>query len=705
MPTGDKMAFRRFGPARHLRIETAEHLAAVGDLDEAHWVAVGAPVNSLNCDAGFLALVDTDHNGRIMCFEVRQAVTWLMEHLRDTSGLVEASSSLALDAINTDAPEGGQIHDSARMILHRLGAEGADAVTIDQVRQVKAMVEKHPVSEAGVVLGEATDDVEVRQFIADVIECVGGADHPSGKVGIDRREMEDFLVQAQVYLDWQDQRRIPRGQTTSAIMPLGERTCEAYALYAALRDKIDQYLAQCEAAAFDARAAERIAISDAELQNVDLSNPEAIRAFMAASPLARPRVDQVLAFDEPINPFYFNRMVGLRTEVIEPALGRDTGALTEKAWRKVKAFFAAHDRWLAAKAGQDVEALGNAKLKRYLEPRFREAVGRLIAESTQTAFVLGNIRLTEKLLLFQRHLLELANNFVSFPHLYDPNRRAMFEMGTLIMDGRHFEFCLLAADRAAHAKVAATGNMCVLYVEVTPAGAGPFEIAVPVTAGGLGNLCVGKRGLFRGIDGAEADARVLQIIDNPISICEAVFSPFRRLGRALTGKIEAITAKAEKTLDSEAAAVAAPPQADKPAADAPAASNRGLLAGGLLMGGSVAIAALTSAAAYIAKTLSGVETYKILIGMAAAVLAVMLPTSLVAIMKLRRRDLSALLEGSGWAVNARMRLRFRQARFFTSRPPLPRGARGAGLRHKALLIAVIAVLCAAAAAIWAWQAR
>jgi len=84
---------------------------------------------------------------------------------------------------------------------------------------------------------------------------------------------------------------------------------------------------------------------------------------------------------------------------------------------------------------------------------------------------------------------------------------------------------------------------------------------------------------------------------------------------------------------------------------------------------SVAVAALTSAAAYITKTLAGVAAYKILIGIAAAVVAVMLPTSVVAILKLRRRDLSALLEGSGWAINARMRLTFKQGRFFTSRPP------------------------------------
>jgi len=707
MQTGKGMTFKRFGRARHLRIETADDLQAVLTLDEAHWVAVGAPVASLNCDADLLAMIDSDHNGRIMCFELRDAVGWLFEHLEDTSGLTDASDVLKLAAINTANDVGRHIHDSASMILRRLGADGADEVSIDQVREAKALVEQNPVSEKGVVLPEAADDGEVRRFIADVIACVGGAEHPSGTVGVDRQEINEFLVQAQAYLDWQDQGAIPNEQNTSPIMPLGERTCEAYELYLALRDKIDQYFAQCQAAAFDTRAAQRVALSDDELQAVDLSDPQAIRAFMAASPLARPRVDQVLAFEEPVNPFYYADLTRLRSAVIEPALGRAAPVLTEKAWQKVKAFFTVHEKWLATKAGRDVETLDNALLQRYLDPHFRQSVERLIAESTETAFVLGHIRVTEKLLLYQRHLLALANNFVSFPHLYDPAQRAMFERGTLIMDGRHFEFCVLTVDRLAHAKVAETGNMCVLYVQVSPAESPAYELAVPVTSGGLGNLCVGKRGMFRTVEGEESDARVVQIIANPVSVGEAIVSPFKRLIALMTGKIEALTAKAEKTLDAEANAIADRPAEAKPAPPAEAPKGGGLMAGGLLMGGSVAVAALTSAIAYITKTLSGVGTGQILFGIGAAVMVVIMPTSIVAIIKLRRRDLSALLEGSGWAVNARMRLTFKQGRFFTSRPLLPRGTKGAGLnlRYGYLLVPILIALAHLVGFVWAaWAA-
>ena len=137
----------------------------------------------------------------------------------------------------------------------------------------------------------------------------------------------------------------------------------------------------------------------------------------------------------------------------------------------------------------------------------------------------------------------------------------------------------------------------------------------------------------------------------------------------------------------------------KAPAGAPVAGpSRGLMAGGLLMGGGVALAALGSAFAYIAKTLTNVKSYTTILAVVGiAILAVIVPTCLIAMRKLRRRDLSVILEGSGWAINARMRLTFRQQRYFTQRPALPRGARGGGWWA---WLAVLAVAIAAAVLIW-----
>ena len=180
MPDSGPMSFERFGRTRHLRIETAEDLARVPDLDEAHWVATGAPIQTITSDPTFLALVDTDHNGRVMCFEVIGAIRWLLANLRDTAGVSEASTTLDIEALSTDEPEAARIRGSVSRMLLRLELEDSAQITLEQVRQIKAEVVSASVSEAGVVLPEAAGDAEVRSFISDVVAPAGGAPHPSG---------------------------------------------------------------------------------------------------------------------------------------------------------------------------------------------------------------------------------------------------------------------------------------------------------------------------------------------------------------------------------------------------------------------------------------------------------------------------------------------------------------------------------------------
>ncbi len=694
-----EMKLKRFGRSRHLVIETAEDLARVLDLDEARWVATGTPTDTINCDATFLSVVDTDKNGRIMCFEIKEVIRWLLANLSDTSGVAQGSTSLRLDSINTDEPDGRRLRTSASKMRVRAGRADSSEITLEQVREIKAELSAAPVSEAGVVLAAAADDDRTAKFISDIIATVGGADHPGGAKGVDQGRLEEFLAQAKGYLDWLSKGDIPGGKAKTDIMPLGAETPKAFATYAGLVAKIDQYFAQCRAVAFDARVVERAGADEEKLKALDFADPGAIDRFICEAPLARPRADMVLDFDGGLNPHYAANLKRLRAEIIKPALGTAVGIISQEQWAEVKRFFAAHEAWAAGKAGAAVEPVGAETLREYLDEKYRRGVESVIARSTAAALELDDIRLTEKLILYQACLLALANNFVSFPHLYDPGRRAMFEMGTLVMDGRRFNFSVKVADRAKHSSIAKTGSMYVLYVEVMDSeGRVRYQLAVPVTSGGKANLCVGKRGVFQDIFGGESDARIVEMIENPISLGEALISPFQRLGRALGGKIEALTTTAEKKLD---AAVSGP--VDQARAPAPAEKagppGRGLMAGGLLLGGSVAIAALGSAFAYVSKTLAGVACYKIIIGIAAAILAVMLPAGIIGIMKLRRRDLSAILEGSGWAINARTRLTMKQGRFFTQRPALPVGRWA--VRRSVLCLLVVGVV-AAAAIIVAW---
>ncbi len=700
------MTFRRFGRSHHLRIRTVDDLRAAVELDRAHWVATSAPAGAFNCDPAFLAALDADGDGRILHHELAGAIQWTLGMLRDPSGLVERSTSLRLDVVNADEGQGRRIIDSARRILHRLGRADGESVSLADVRHIRAEVEARPVSEAGVVLPEAFEDAEVGRFADGVISTVGGADHPGGTPGVSAAKLDEFLSLAAGHLEWRATGEIPPGQQSTDVMPLGADTPSAAAAYRAVRDKVDQYFAQCVAVSYDPRTAGRIRPGDAELGELDFDDPGAIDAFLADSPLASPRGDGVLDFEGEINPHYAASLDALRRKVVEPLLGDSVPVLSREQWKRVEALLTPHEAWSAGKVGAAVERLGADTLRRYVEGPFAGRVRERIARSAETAFVLDNIRLTEKLILCQANLIDFANNFVSFPHVYETGRRAMFELGTLVMDGRHYNLAVRVDSRAEHVAVASNGTMFLLYVEVVPpGGAGRYEAVVPVTSGGKGNLFVGKRGVFRDVAGRELDARVVQIVENPISVAEALWSPFRRIGRLLSGKIEALGSAAERKFEERATtavqrveSAAETPQAPEPAP--PSGTSRGLMAGGLLMGGGVALAALGSAIAYIAKTVSTVHWWQIVAVIGGVILAVMLPVSVVAILKLRRRDLSAILEGAGWAINARMRLTWSQSRYFTRRPRYPKGARGVRRHGWRWLIAAVVLAGAIYAVAW-----
>ena len=91
----------------------------------------------------------------------------------------------------------------------------------------------------------------------------------------------------------------------------------------------------------------------------------------------------------------------------------------------------------------------------------------------------------------------------------------------------------------------------------------------------------------------------------------------------------------------------------------------------LLAGAGLAFAAISSAFAFIAGELAKLTPLQILGVFVSLVLAYVIPVSFAAWLRLRRRDLATILEGSGWAVNTRLYLNRQLARQFTTRPDAP----------------------------------
>jgi hypothetical protein len=93
----------------------------------------------------------------------------------------------------------------------------------------------------------------------------------------------------------------------------------------------------------------------------------------------------------------------------------------------------------------------------------------------------------------------------------------------------------------------------------------------------------------------------------------------------------------------------------------------------MLLVGSIAFAALSTAATFILSTFAKIGLIDLVAGVLGIVGLIAAISAFIGWLKLRRRDLSLVLEASGWAVNVEMMIPRRIAGIMTRRPPLPEG--------------------------------
>ncbi len=655
-----QLNFRNYAGSYQLKIKNAEDLEKVQELDEVHWAAVSIPTNSLHCDKTFLACVDTDKNGRIRPAEFKRALSWMFQVLSDRGRLSEGSDVLRLQDIDTERPEGQKLRTAAELILTNLNLPEANEISLVQIRDVQSIMASAANNGDGIIPPEVTSDTDLAGFISSVMDTVGSQTDACGKQGISEEELKEFFHEAEAYLSWKTKGDLPKNQESTEIMPWGTDTPASYELVKNVEGKIDQFFAQCSLVKFDGKIAARIQLHGKKLEEIDLTDTSKIQSWLKDSSLAFPNPNELLNFEGEINPQFISCLLELKEKVLKRALGDSLKELSVNEWDKVKRIFGSYRMWLESKQGDKVEKLGSDLLRSYLKGSFREKASELIKKDLLVADDLNQIHNLEKLILYQKWLMILANNFVSFEDLYNPNRRALFEMGTLIIDKRQITFTMGVEDYQAHKKVSEKSSMYLLYVKVSGRQDEEitFEIVAPVTSGGAGGLCIGKRGIFFSVDGHEWDAEVMDIVVNPISVLESVKAPFQNVSGFMKKQINKISKSSEDklvTTDSSTSASSA--------------------ARDLMLGGGLAIAALGSSFAYITKALSEVNLVQVLLSLLGLAMIILIPGIIAGVTKIRKRDMSKLLEASGWAVNVHMRVNTAMGRLFTRAPYLPKGAR------------------------------
>ncbi|MBL4700987.1 MAG: hypothetical protein JKX85_07000 [Phycisphaeraceae bacterium] len=665
--------FERIGRVEQLRITDCRGLAGILEIDQAHWIATSAPIASLRVDPVFLARIDSDQNGRIRADELCAAIRWLLGHLKDPRGVNEQSDTLILGTIDTTSEEGERIFAQIEKILCRLDKENQQSITLDDIRTLKRTIEQSNVSEAGIAIVDAADNEKAHELLTAIVAVTGGADHPSGHKGVGTPQLSAFLEDFKQYEKWVEK----EDQVRESLTVFGQSYQQAYELYRQMAPKFDSYFAQCLALTQDPTLASRFALPADRVQATDFHDLNSVRQLLSDAPIAKPCPKQTYSFEQPTNTVYIKALKRFADEILVP-LNMDTLNVTAQQWQLVHETFHDYDQWVTNKPTSAIVTMPVEKIRELTTTDSVDMIRHLINTSNQTAIELNEIRRVEQLALYQAHMIELANNFVSFPYLYDPKKIALFEHGSLVMDGRRFNMAIRVDNRKEHINATASSDIFVIYVLIRGINdETDLELAFPVTSGGKGNITLGKRGIFHNLKGETRDAQIVHLVENPISLTEALIAPFKRITSLITGKIEKLTTSAEKNLDqatdttSTAVQNAGSGSGGGNSGVGTSGGGGGMMAGGVLAAGSLAIAALGSAAAYIAQIFMTNGIFKILGGLLAALVAVMIPVAIVALIKLVKRDLSCMLEGAGWAINACMRLTRQQADQFTHRPLVP----------------------------------
>jgi len=668
-----------------LRIETAEDLEAVVGLDEPFWMATSAPVDELVCDPVLLARLDRCDNKRVQSWEIRDAIVWLLGVMQDRRGIAEGSDTLDLNALDISHDAGAALHQAGLRILANLGLEGQTRIGLEQVRDRQGIFARGTYNGDGVIPAGSAGSDALNRFIEDIIATVGAVDDRNGTPGVNEAQLDLFLSEARSVVDAYEAREARAADAT--LLPLGDATGAVYQLYEGLRQKLDEYFELCRLAALEQ------VLGGEEISFARPSEGEegSVVAILARAPLARPTAARVLPVTGAVNPHYADVLSRLAVEAFAPLLGEgfDGVSLTEAQWREVAGIFSAYEVWAKPTAQGQVDVLGIEQLKAYLESDLPERLRLLFAEDFAAGKELGVLQDLEYLILLQRWIIEICNNFVSFPYLYDEKRRAMFEAGKVIMDGREFNMNFRVKDLVAHSATAARSRICLLYSEVTGASDGaPFYIVTPVTAGRLVDFGVGRRGVLFDQDGKEWDTRVVRVVENPVNLPEAIVAPFKRIGALIFSTAERITTSTEQQVQGQITQASTSLETgikEGIAADgAPVSSGDSSGAGGsgvgfgrvrdMVLTGGVAVAALGSAFAYITKTfgeMGGIRN--VVVAVAVGLGVILIPTVVLQYIRLRSRNLSAVLEASGWAVNAPMRLTWWVRYLICRRPPHPGG--------------------------------
>ena len=635
--------YDNIGGSTRVKITTGADIAHLGELDLKKWTVLSCPTTGLDIDDKSLKYMDVDNDGRIRVSDVIATSKWLTSVVKDTDLLLKGADCIDVELFNKDNADGMKLYNSAKQILLNLGKDGS-VISLAEMKDITAIFAKTRFNGDGVITEQTPEESEETALISTIINTVGSVADRSGANGVNAELIEKFYQALADYLAWNE---------AAVEAPYGADTDKAIEAYNALDIKVKDFFVRAKLASFSPESAMKLDVQTALIETISADNLTAKTDEIAAYPIARITGKAELDINAAINPAWsskFNTLIS----IVKPK----EKVLTEEAWAAIGASFAAYSAWKAAKKGGEVESLGVDAIKKILADDKKQALLDLVAQDLALKDTADGIDMVEKFLYVYRDFYRLLRNFVTFQDFYsrDKEVKAIFQSGRLIIDQRECRMCMLVNDMAKHNTMAPASGMYLVYCDcVTKASPAKLNIVAAVTVGEIGDLVVGKNAIYFDNNGQMWDAVITKIIDNPISIGQAFWSPYRRMATTVENLINKTAAEKDAAMMKDAnAKINAAPTAKPAEGDnkAPAQPFDIAKFAGIFAAIGMAVGMIGTALTSIFKGLFGLSWWQLIAAFIGIMLVISGPSMIMAWMKLRRRNISPLLNANGWAINA-----------------------------------------------------
>ncbi len=610
--------FCSVGGVTRVRISSGEDIAHISELDQKLWTALSCPVQGLEFNQEFLNLLDSDHDGRIRVKEVVAACERICGLLANRDLLLNSSEVLPLDAINTSNDEGARLKRGAEQILKSLG-KAEDSISLSDSSDASAIFAQTIFNGDGIIIPDsAEDDAAARKAIEACLKCFPALKDRSGADGVDAATIEAFYTALVGYSAWHK-------ALTKDCLPYGDATSSALDAVEALRDKVDEYFKLCDFFAYA---------------------PDSPQAAELPDSLSHPNAEKLLHFDA-VNPVWASAFATLKSAVLDTEYP-DAQTLSRQQWEKVTGKLASFKNWKSGKTGAEVEALGIETIEDLLGEDKKADILTLIGKDCALSEEASQIESVHNLILVYRYIYEFLNNFVIFGAFYDRDQKAVFDAGVLYIDQRCLKLCIKINDMGKQSTMAPLSGMYIIYCDCVSKKTGrTANIAAVLTNGDTDNLCVGMNAIFYDRDGVDYDATVTKIIDNPTSVRQAFFHPYKKFSKAISERVNKHAAEKENKvstglndLANNAGTSAAAPAPSKKAFDP---TTLVALTAGIGVGAGVILNAVSA----LVK-----PWYTLLLVIVGLCLVISGPSMFLAWVKLRKRNLGPILNANGWAINS-----------------------------------------------------